>query len=150
MERLTKNRGGGLICGKGPNWAPLPQNSVYCFDEQENLAQSCLDASCFPLATQRVSVGPGGVDSPFELGWCRYDLGLARERPVSGDVDYPGGIAQSYLTSVAHYATYSSVGLPAVLLRSACSEASPTFLELNLFRDGFESGNTSAWSQVIP
>jgi hypothetical protein len=141
----------GLVCGVGPDWAPLPQNSVYCFDESENLAETCLGDSCFPLAAQRVAVGgQSGFENPFDYGWCRFDLGLEDERPVSGDKDFPGGIAQSYIASLMSYDTLSTVGLPAVLLRGACQEAAPTFLEIHIFRDGFESGNTSAWSQVIP
>jgi hypothetical protein len=140
----------GLVCGVGPDWAPLPQNSVYCFDEEENLADVCVGQSCFPLATQRVATGPSGIDTPFAYGWCRYDLGLEDEGAVTADIDFPGNIAQSYVTSVLQYDTLSSVGLPAVLLRGACDEFAYTFLEMNLFRDGFESGDTSAWSQVTP
>jgi hypothetical protein len=141
----------GLVCGVGPDWAPLPQNSVHCFDEEENLAEICLGDHCFPLAAQRVPVGgPKGLENPFDYGWCRFDLGLEDERPVSGDKDFPGGIAQSFVTSLMRYDTLSTVGLPAVLLRGACQETAQTFLEIHIFRDGFESGNTSAWSQVTP
>lgn len=140
----------GFTCGVGPDWDPLPQNSVYCFDEEENLIESCRGESCFALATQRVASGAGGVDTPFAAGWCRFDLGLADEGQVSGDVDFPGGLAQSYLTTLLHYDTLSTVGLPAVLLRGACDAPATTFLENLVFVDGFESGDTQAWSQVIP
>lgn len=138
-------------CGvgaNGPSWSPLPQNSIYCFDEQENLVEACRGERCFPLATQRLAAGDGF--SPFERGWCRYDLGLADEGPVLADADYPGGIAQSYLTTAVRYSTYGTAGLPAVLLRSACQGVLPTDLERILFLDGFESGSTAAWSQVVP
>lgn len=140
----------GFACGVGPDWAPLPQNNVYCFDEQESVVESCYAASCFPLATQRVSSGPGGVGTPFQEGWCLYDLGLENEGAVTGDVDFPGGLAQSHLVAVLRYDLLSSAGMPAVLLRGACEDPAPILFESNLFLDGFESGGTHAWSQVIP
>lgn len=142
--------GSGFGCGIGPNWAPLPQDSVHCFDEEENFAEVCLDRDCFPLATQRTVLGAGGIDTPFPRGFCILNLGLSDEGPISADIDFPGGVAQSFTSSMVHYDGLASVGLPSMMLRSACETATPSFLEINLFRDGFESGDTSAWSQVVP
>lgn len=142
--------GSGFGCGIGPDWAPLAQDRVHCFDEEENFAEVCFDRDCFPLATQRTVLEAGGIETPFPRGFCVLNLGLSREGSVNADIDFAGGIAQSFVTSMVHYEGLASVGLPSMMLRSACETATPSFLEINLFRDGFESGNTSAWSQVVP
>ncbi len=110
----------GLTCNVGPDWFPLPQNEVTCFDQQENSSELCSGDECFPLATQRVPTGAAGIDTPFDQGWCRLDLGLAGEGTVSDDTDYPGDVAQSYVTAELRYGGHRSSGLAAVMLRSAC------------------------------
>lgn len=110
----------GLTCGVGPDWAPLPQNSVTCFDQEENSTEVCTGASCFPLATQRVATGGVGIGTPYQQGFCRLDLGLAAEGPVSNDTDFPGDVAQSFVMGVLKHGGHRNSGLAAVELRSAC------------------------------
>ena len=123
---------------------------MHCFDEEENLAELCYDRDCFPLATQKTSLGPSGVDSPFTYGWCVLNLGLEGESAVTADIDFPGHVAQSFVASMIEYSGQGTVGLPAAQLQSACELPTQSFLEINLFRDGFESGDTSGWSLVVP
>lgn len=110
----------GLTCNVGPDWVPLPQNAVTCFDQEENAQEVCAGDDCFPLATQRVATGASGIATPFDFGWCRLDLGLTGEGAVSADTDFPGGVAQSYVAAELKHGGHRSSGLAAVMLRSAC------------------------------
>lgn len=113
----------GFTCGSGPDWVPLPQNQVTCFDQQENASEVCVGSDCFPLATQRVASGAAGIGTPYDQGWCKLDLGLAAEGTVTADTDFPGNIAQSYVVGSVKHGIQRSTGLAAVMLESACSSA---------------------------
>lgn len=114
----------GFTCGAGPDWAPLPQNQVTCFDQQENASELCASSDCFPLATQRVATGGAGLGTPYDQGWCQLDLGLAAEGSVTADIDFPGNVAQSYVVGTVKHGVQRSTGLAAVMLESACRSTS--------------------------
>ena len=110
----------GFTCGAGPDWAPLPQNEVTCFDQQENATELCVGSNCFPLAAQRVKTGAAGLGTPYNAGWCRLDLDLDGEGTVTADTDFAGNVAQSFVAAEIRHGGQRSAGLGAVLLRSAC------------------------------
>jgi hypothetical protein len=62
-----------VVCGDQPDWAPLPQNAVAIFDEDE-LPVAPPVGDLFPLATQRVPVGGGAFPLALPFGWIDLDL----------------------------------------------------------------------------
>jgi hypothetical protein len=60
-------------CAKGPRWAPLGEEQLVAFDEEENAAQVG-DSNAFPLATQRVHVRSAAIPTPMSQGWLMLDL----------------------------------------------------------------------------
>ncbi len=140
-------------CGEGPSWVGLNTDPIPCFDEQENFVEVCLTGDCLPLATQRTPVGDGDLATPFDAGWCRVDF-TTRDPDGGDDVDFPvgdpnGELGQGWVGSLYSLDGVYSGGLTAVQLSSACETAFGTNL-LGLFRDGFESGDSSFWSSSVP
>ena len=139
-DSTTNNQGNGFTCGVGPNWLPLNETEVVAFDEQEDAVELCFsgpggvisppdpgtDPACFPLETQRVHVGTGDLDPPYNFGWMALNFNL-NDVGVTGDVDFGtrGDIAQSYV--IAHHSASGrfAVGFSAVALSSACDDVSP-------------------------
>lgn len=148
-DPTSSSRTGSYPCGVGPDWNPLSSVEVTCFDEEENAVSLCGPGqSCFPRVAQRVEAADLGL--PFSAGWCFFNLGIPADS-FPDDVDFPAGggtVAQSYV-NVAHEigGTFSG-GLAAIELTSAIESGSERLL-LNLFMDGFESGDMGAWSQVV-
>ncbi len=138
----------GFACGSGPgtgpDWHPLGQIQVVCFDQIENGVEVCAGAECLPLESQRLALGDGDFDVPFAAGWCHLNLGVAGDE-VSGDVDFPGDLAQSWVG--ATYGLVAAGGFSAVATSHACEVASST-VRLEIFADGFESGDTVSWSST--
>ncbi|MCP4658745.1 MAG: hypothetical protein GY856_25315 [bacterium] len=123
----------GFTCGVGPDWKPLDETAVTCFDEVETAVDICWgtvpEPTCFPLASQRVRSGSGEMVHPFDFGWCHLNLNIPDDT-ISGDVDFPasppGDIAQSWVGAM-HSADYVySGGLQAVELAHGCENLSPT------------------------
>lgn len=144
----------GVGAGAGPAWNPLPSVEVTCFDESENVVTLCETEACFPTAAQRVEAADLGL--PFIGGWCFLNLGIPADA-FFGDVDFPaagGPLAQSFVNAAyrldtMYYGLYSA-GLAATELASACAIGDPRILQAaEIFADGFELGDASAWSQVV-
>lgn len=137
-------------CDTGPGWLPLTETQVVCFDEMETSVGVCPAAggsSCFPLATQAVRADDLGI--PFTAGWCWLNLNEACPDCVPGGFGTGGVLAQSHL-STRHTKGQVSGGLPMVELAHACEDLSEIFVSSLLFDDDFESGDTAAWSTVLP
>ena len=133
-------------CGEGPPWTPLQTARVACFDDEENVSETCTDGECLPLATQRTALGTGDLAIPYDAGWCWIDLAASDDGP--GDVDYPGDSAQGWVGTITTLDGFYSGGLSAVELRSTCELPTNLGLPLDfLFIDGFESADTSGWSR---
>lgn len=125
------------VCGTNPAGIPLAQNDVLAFDHEEN--PRVLDPS-LGLMTQTLPTFPFFP----EFGWAFFDEGHDGGQALYGD-----DLAQAW---VGHRevlgGSLSWTGGPAAALESACSGAE-TVIPI-VFADGFESGDTSAWSAVIP
>ena len=139
-------------CGSegGPEWYPLKTAPFQCLNEQEDIAATCTDGDCLPLATQRVPFGSGSLAVPYDSGWCRLDLATADGGTF--DVDFPdstSSLAQSWVGSLHSLNGLFSGGLSAVQLRSACSAAIPLGFG-PVFADGFESGDLTLWASSLP
>lgn len=108
-------------CATGPG-EPFPLNEVQvvAFDEQEQWTEICTgtqfpvspplpgDPPCFPLETQRVTVGEGDFDPPYDFGWMFLDL------------DVPGNSTQEQawvVTNISALGAYS-VGYDALQLNN--------------------------------
>ncbi len=117
----------GYTCGSGPDWQPLDQTQVVCFDQRENAVEICSESSCFPLETQRLEIGAGDLDIPYIAGWCHLNLNIPDDT-ITGDVDFPaspaGDIAQSWVGAVTRRGAAVSGGLSSVLFSHACADAS--------------------------
>jgi len=62
-----------LNCGAQPSWAPLGEQQLVVFDEEEN--PSVIDQSnAFPLTTQKVHVGGSSLPVPQHFGFLTLDL----------------------------------------------------------------------------
>ena len=148
---VTDIRESGFACGDagtantGPSWHPLNETQVVVFDESERFEEMCQpfqgpdgppisppddpetgDPVCFPLETQRVTVGVGPLDPLYNFGWLYMNLNVGLDDPRDGEpgVDYDpsvvGTLAQSYVEAGYSALGLYSVGLPAVELTSAC------------------------------
>lgn len=151
-DPTTSHAGGsGFTCGVGPDWKPLSQTQVLCFDEAETAIEICLpdDPACFPLATQKLRSGGVELNVPFDFGWCHLDLNIPDDT-ISDDVDFPasppGDVAQSWVGAVHSALGLYAGGLQAVELAHACGD----LVWDPIFSDGFESGDLSAWSSALP
>jgi len=116
-------------CNKKPTWFPLAQSDVVAFDERENPSDLCYltdnvsppiggSQTCFPLATQRVSVIGGNplgfpLDTPFESGWLFLNLNHA----VAGDPQ--PGVAQAWVEIAQDSEGRFAVGAQAIALDNA-------------------------------
>ncbi len=145
-------RSSGFPCGSGPgtgpDWHLLDQAQVVCFDQVEDGVEVCAGAECLPLDSQRLELGDDEFDVPYAAGWCHLNLNVLGDE-VTGDVDFPGDVAQSWVGATVHYSGVVAGGLSAVATSHACQDASST-VQLELFADGFESGDASAWSLIAP
>ena len=142
----------GHVCGApgdgdtGPAWHPMNETQVVAFDECENWEEICGpffgppgppisppddpefgDPVCFPLETQKVEVGVDPL-GPFtsSFGWLYLNLNPGID-DGSGAPDYDPGsngtLAQSYVIANHSALGLYSVGLPAIQLTSACTDA---------------------------
>ncbi len=135
--------------GSGPDWHPLDQTEVVCFNQTEGAVEICNDADCFPLESQRLTLGSGDFDVPYAAGWCQLDLSIAGE-PISrpGRPPAPPEVAQSWVGATVRGGSVVAGGLGAVAIRHVCDGlAAP--IPITLFIDGFETGDTSSWSAVV-
>ncbi len=118
----------GFACGSGPDWQPLGQTQVVCFDQTENALEICAESDCFPLESQRLEFGAGNLAVPYASGWCYLNLNIPGDSPT-GDVDFPampaGDVAQSWVGAGARRGTVVSGGLNAVLWSHACLDSNP-------------------------
>ncbi len=125
---------GGAACGSppwdgssGPDWLPLGQTEVVCFDEKTSYSVVCAQADelAFPLATQRVPASTFcGVAVPL-FGWCHLNLNIQLDAPT-GDVDFPfpdGNVSQS-VVSVVRQITHSTANI-ATPVAHACTTDDP-------------------------
>ena len=124
-------------CGTQPTGIPLDQNDILVFDHEENPA---LVSPALGLVTQTLDTAPYFPD----FGWALFDEGHDGAQAIYGD-----DLAQAW---VAHRevlgGSTSFTGGRAAGLESACTGAENAIPIL--FVDGFESGDTSAWSAVMP
>ena len=136
-------------CGTGPDWLPLGETQVVCFDEEETSVDVCPtpQGSCFPLATQAVSVSDLGI--PFAAGWCWLNLNEACPDCTPGGFGAGKILAQSHL-SMRNTEGVLSGGLPMIELARACEDVNATFFNSLLLYDRFESGSTGAWTTTVP
>ena len=134
----------GVGPGSGPDWLPMNETEVVCFNETEDAVELCFfggggggvsppppftDPACFPYETGRYTVGVAPLDTPFDNGWCYLNLNLPPDAPIA-DVDFPynsGTVSQSYVTAIHSAQGRFSVGVSAVQLRSGFQET-PNFL----------------------
>ncbi len=137
--------GDGFPCGTGPgtgpDWHPLAQTEVACFDQRENSVEICTGTECFPLESQRVVLGEGTFDVPFAAGWCYLNLN------AHGD-GFAGGLNQSWVGAITGVGA-AATGRSAIALAHGCQDVDVRLID-ELFADGFESGDTSAWSATVP
>ena len=116
-------------CGTFPSGAPLAQNQIIVFDEQERvgLPEPCY-VTCppqpipvpFPAATTRIAADGPDFPTPFDFGWVSLDLGI----PTGFEVEDP--FAQAWVGQVSSAQNRFSVGLEGTALGGAC-EASRCF-----------------------
>ncbi len=117
----------GYACGTGPDWQPLDQTQVVCFDQVENALEICAEAPCFALESQRLELGAGDLTVPYAAGWCYLNLNIPGD-DVTGDVDFPppaGVVAQSWVGAGARRGSVVSGGLSAALRAHACDDSNP-------------------------
>ena len=130
--------------GAGPAWAPLNENLVLAFDEEENVEELCgilfgdagppvsppdvpldQDPVCFPLETQCLNVSEEPLAPTFDFGWMWLDLNLDDQLPVGPfdlDLGADGDLAQSYVFSAPENLGRFSAGLAAIQVSSACAD----------------------------
>ncbi len=140
----------GYTCGTGPGWYPLGQTNVVCFNQTEAAVELCGDSSCLPLESQRLQLGTGDFDLAFSSGWCYLNLNIPGEviSRGGGFPPEPPEVTQSWVGATVRGGGVVAGGLNAVALAHACVDLSPT-ISLKIFIDGFESGDTSAWSVTL-
>ena len=122
-----------------------------CFDQSEGALEICAGADCMPLESQRLTLGSGDFAVPFAAGWCQLDLDIPSE-PISRGAlrpPEPPEAAQSWVGATVHGGNVVAGGLNAVVIAHACDETDPA-LPITVFADGFESGDTSGWTNVLP
>lgn len=110
--RDTKSPGAaGTSCLQRPAWAPLAQEGILAFDEEENV--ELLSANSAPLAVQRLKVDPTGLTASAQFGWMLVDL--------SHSASLFGDVAQGWVTVLSSAEQRYSIGQRAVRLDSLCS-----------------------------
>lgn len=115
----TNDPVGSVTCGAGPDWYPLDETEVVCFDEQEDSVTLCSGSSCFPLATQKVSIT--SLQVPFSAGWCRMNLNHSCATCSPGAFGPGADLAQSYVIAI-HANGQVAGGLTAVEIAHACQD----------------------------
>ena len=118
----------GFVCGTGPDWQPLEQTQMVCFDQVENAIEVCSEAECFSLESQRVELGTGDLTVPYTAGWCHLNLNISGTDDPTGDVDFPppaGDVAQSWVGAGTRRGSVVAGGLNAALQAHACQDVSP-------------------------
>jgi hypothetical protein len=109
----------GYACNQQPEWYPLTQAELWCFNEVEDNVLTCLGDECFPLETQRVTNGQA-FWSPFDYGWCRFNLNTVGDA-FTGDVDFIGGVQnQSYVIVTRSAAGNAGSAHQAMQVDQAC------------------------------
>ncbi len=120
--------GAGGQTGAGPDWQPLDQTQVACFDQRENVIEICTGIHCFPLETQRRQLGDPDLTLPYMQGWCFLNLNIPGDA-VTGDVDFPaeppGDVAQSWVGVTHREIGVISGGFHSVLWAHACEDVNP-------------------------
>ncbi len=120
--------GDGYACGSGPDWQPLDQTQVVCFDPTENAVEICTETPCFPLESQRLELGAGDLVVHYPSGWCQLNLNIPGDE-VAGDVDFPaspaGDVAQSWVGATHRRGAMASGGLSAIVQSHACQDSNP-------------------------
>jgi len=96
-------------CGTGPAWAPLGENQLVVFDEEENGTQ-LQHSNAFPLATQLVHVGDPVLPTTPNFGWLMLDL-------WHGDGTHGQAYVQVMMTAAGRF----SVGHEAVRADDMCN-----------------------------
>ncbi len=116
----------------GPEWRPLPETQVICFDETEDVEEICSGApgsGCLPLETQRLRVGGEDLPASFPGGWCYLNLNIRAEDDPPLDVDFPadppGPIAQSWVGALHSLSEVVNAGTRGIALASACQDLDP-------------------------
>ncbi len=138
--------------GVGPAWHPLNETQVIAFNEQESWEELCDpffgdngppisppedpdfgDPVCFPLETQRVGLGVDNLALTYSFGWMYLNLNVGLDDGGGLDDLDPGTdgtLAQSYVAANHAALGLYSVGLSAIELTSACTDA-----DVSLFAD---------------
>ncbi len=147
LPGLNNNLGYGCgLCafgtGVGPDWCPMNETQVVCWDEKEDAVELCFifgggvisppedpsDPACFPLESNHVEVGTGDLTPPWPFGWCYLNLNHNCSTCFPGGAPWPpggGDIAQSFVSATHDALGRFSVGYTAIELSSACSDANP-------------------------
>ncbi len=147
---LTWREPGGSIsavaCGTEP--AGLPQlNPLFAvFDEQESVV------AIEPAIPDVVTAfdAQAGTANPFEDGWALMDFRDDNVMSIYGDQR-----AQSWVTTLSRssdgtFASGATHGTPIGTGADQCNNELPSLPDPRVFVDSFESGDTSAWSDVLP
>ncbi len=136
---------------------PLGQNQLVVFDEQEN-PNLLGPLRPLPAASGRVAVGGGALPVPFNSGWFYLNLNTA----IAGNPVGFGVIAQSWVRAVHEKPNTYAYGADGMLAAGVVDLLDPRIPtcdgapdaaacgSIPLFADGFESGNTTAWSLTVP
>lgn len=116
-EPVTGNNARHHCVNQETTWFPLPHREIAAFDEAEQVTELCTGASCFPLATQRVSTTTGNavaapLSTPYTAGW--FYLNLKHD----GGADLPG-VAQAWVETAQSATGRFSVGFHATPLDNA-------------------------------
>lgn len=148
-----------FACGVTPAPYPLGQNQIAVFDEDENAELQ--DINPFPWAANNVRLNGTGFPVTPSAGWLYLNLNA----PVAGSSVPFEPVMQNYVGITKSGAVAGgavSLGLLAFPLDSALEpvdlnlpvcDGTPDPAgcgSLPLFTDGFESGDTSAWSLTVP
>lgn len=127
-------RGGGFPPAPGDGfWQPLLMNAASCYDLQEGLTETCDGQDCLDLETQRV----GASTVAAADGWCDLDLSSVGDAALDPSQAWVGILRRSPVPA-------GDAGVfTATVLGGDCVVPEP------VFKDGFESGDTSAWSGTV-
>jgi hypothetical protein len=156
-----------FTCGTTPPPFPLSQNQIVLFDEQETPEVPAtspfsppLPGTVIPFAAeaQRTTVGGASLPASFASGWLYLDLNTAL---AASQVPF-GPITQNWVVALTDVEGQFSVGFDAFQLDNVLAPLDQTLpicdgdpdpaacVGAVIFADGFESGNTLAWSLTAP